>query len=131
MFKQQHDALYDILTHCQQQNLSVTLLKGQSLVSQYYPKPWFRLMRDMDLLVSSECIENLTQILFELGYHQESQWQESYYDDHHHIMPFYHAEKGIWVEVHTRLFRLDNPLSKLECFSLESIRRETHWLTQD
>lgn len=127
VYRQQVEALSEILERCQQEAIPVTLLKGQSMARRYYEKPWFRQMRDMDILVPESRIQDLSQILYAAGYHQESKLPEHYYDGHHHLMPFHHGEKGIWIEAHTQLFRSDNPLSRLACFSPQQVKTETLW----
>jgi hypothetical protein len=48
------DAASDVLDACAQRGLPVTLLKGIAVCEQFYPAPYLRLMRDIDLLFGDD-----------------------------------------------------------------------------
>ena len=56
-------------------------------------------MRDIDFLVAKESLPAVTSALHQLGYRQLSNGGVRY-DKHHHLEPFFHQEKQVWVEVH-------------------------------
>jgi len=117
----QKASLLEILGYCQDLDQPITLLKGMSISHQYYPEPQLRIMRDIDILVHGNDLATVENRLLSLGYHQKSALPPEYYRDHHHSMPFFHPQKGIWIEVHTQLFRHENPRAKIDAFSSESI----------
>ncbi len=82
-------------------------------------------MRDIDFLVEEADLPGVEAVLGKLGYHQQSSRPAGSYATHHHSMPFYHPQRGVWVEVHRglvpqrekgragRIFRLDTVKSQL------------------
>lgn len=116
-----HDALGEVF--CASPNLAaqVTLLKGISSSQLYYPAPHLRTMGDIDLLVPKEKKAELEALLQQLGYQQRSWLPPSYYDDHHHSMPFYHIAKQVWIEVHTSLINPISTLSGDEVFAQNNV----------
>jgi hypothetical protein len=120
----QQTALLEILDHCQDLDRPITLLKGMSISHQYYPEPQLRIMRDIDILVHENDLATVENRLQSLGYRQKSTLPPEYYREHHHSMPFFHPQKGIWMEVHTQLFRHDNSRAKIAAFSSASIQQE-------
>jgi hypothetical protein len=81
-------------------------------------------MRDLDLLVDPEEQPKLEAILLKMGFRQQSTNSHEFYATHHHSMPFYHRESGVWVEVHRGLFPAGNPLAQLPAFGTANIRAE-------
>jgi hypothetical protein len=81
----------------------VYLLKGMSIID-VYPKDWIRLMGDVDLLVPSSEIATISALLAQLGYKQRSTYSPEFYDNMHHLMPFYDPNSAVWIEVHTGIF---------------------------
>jgi hypothetical protein len=79
------------------------LLKGISVADEIYPQFHWRPMRDIDLLVPCESLAPMEKILRDIGYRQTSALGRRAYDSHHHTMPFFHTERGVWVEVHHHL----------------------------
>jgi hypothetical protein len=59
-----------------------------------------------------------------MGFRQQSTNSHEFYACHHHSMPFFHKEKGVWVEVHRGLFPPSHTLSQLPVFSYKNIRAE-------
>ena len=96
-------ALQEIGDACRSSLPPLTLLKGISISEQCYPEPHLRLMRDIDFLVPEESLSAVTTALRELGYRQLSNGGVRY-DKHHHLEPFFHHDKQVWVEVHHGLF---------------------------
>jgi hypothetical protein len=82
----------------------IALLKGILFAQNFYPEPHFRPMGDIDLLVAHDNAEKLAELLLDLGYINKAAEPPEYFETHHHLMPFYHTEKQIWIEVHTGLF---------------------------
>jgi len=79
------------------------LLKGMSVID-VYPEEWIRLMGDVDLLVPSSEIASISELLAQLGYKQRSKYPPEFYDNMHHLMPFYDPKSAVWIEVHTGIF---------------------------
>jgi hypothetical protein len=115
------EAMVEIIDNCQK---PVTLLKGISVSDQHYPEPHWRPMRDIDLLVEDDAIGEVEVMLGKLGYRQRSNVSASFYDTHHHSAPFVHAQKGIWVEVHRRLFPLRGRTGRDAVFSPQQVKSQ-------
>jgi len=86
----------------------LVLLKGISVADEVYPEFHWRPMRDIDLLVPAESLARMERLLRQLGYRQTSDLPRRAYDTHHHTMPFLHAEKQVWIEVHHHLISSRN-----------------------
>jgi hypothetical protein len=112
----QLQALGEILDQCAERIPMVTLLKGASVCTQFYPESHFRLMRDLDILVPEQDVPALESLLYEQGYHQRSDQSPLHYRNHHHTMPFFHTQKGVWVEVHHKLFPPGRRMGRLAVF---------------
>lgn len=97
----QVDAVTEIIDACRSRVL-ITLLKGISLSDQYYPEPHLRPMRDIDILVPEASVPEVVEVIRRLGYRDRPDPRVRAYE--HHAVPLVHAETGIWVEVHHRLF---------------------------
>ena len=121
----QLETLREILTRCKYLLPPITLLKGCSIGTEIYPEPHLRVMRDLDILVGSLEQPVVERVLLEMGFRQRSTNSPQYYDSHHHSMPFYHGEKGVWVEVHTGLFPLRKKLTESAVFSRQNIEAES------
>ena len=126
----QLETLGEILGRCEGLFPPITLLKGSSTGSEFYPEPHLRIMRDLDLLVDPKDQPKLESILLKMGFRQQSTNSHEFYATHHHSMPFYHRERGVWVEVHRGLFPPDNKLAQLPVFSRGNIIKESRpsWL---
>jgi hypothetical protein len=126
----QLETLSEILVRSRGVLSPITLLKGSSAGSELYPQPHLRVMRDLDLLVDAREQPKLESILLEMGFRQQSTNSHEFYATHHHSMPFYHRDKGVWVEVHRGLFPPGNPLAKLPVFGARNIEAELRpsWL---
>ncbi|WP_058301196.1 nucleotidyltransferase domain-containing protein [Gorillibacterium timonense] len=81
------------------------MLKGPVLAHDLYGELSLRTSCDLDLLVEIEQLDRVERLLPSLGYVKDD-YIETVLGDwkwrHHHIT-FYHAEKGIKLEVHWRL----------------------------
>ena len=113
-------AVREIADACRSSLPPLTLLKGISISEQCYPEAHLRLMRDIDLLVAKESVSTVTSALQQLGYRQLSN-SAMRYDKHHHLEPFFHQEKQVWVEVHHALFSAERRASRASIFSRENL----------
>jgi hypothetical protein len=121
----QLETLRELLKRSQGLLPPITLLKGCSVASEFYPETHLRVMRDLDILVEAKHQPIVESLLFEMGFCQQSKNNAAYYLTHHHSMPFYHPSTGVWVEVHRGLFPEANRLSTLPVFSRDSIAAES------
>jgi hypothetical protein len=118
----QLDAMAEIIDACAGRTPPLTLLKGISICEQYYPQPYLRPMRDLDFLVEEANRPGVESLLFELGYRQQSNAPPEAYERRHHTMPFYHPQKGVWVEVHRRLFSPKRSVAADKVFGLDHLK---------
>jgi len=119
------NAVKEILILSEQCTDDVILLKGISNCQRYYPEPWFRIMSDIDLLVSEKDAQAFETILLKLGYQQTSKNSHDFYEFHHHSMPFYNKKNNVWIEVHTHLFSKTTHAKHDKLFSIEQINKNT------
>lgn len=118
------DAMGELLDTCAGRISHIVLLKGISLCDQHYPQPYLRPMRDIDFLVDEVDLPRVEAALCKLGYSQRSSSSKEFYATHHHSMPFYHPQKGVWVEVHRELMPRKERKRAGLVFSLETIKTE-------
>jgi hypothetical protein len=118
------DAMSEILDACKGHIHRVVLLKGISISEQYYPAPHLRPMRDIDFLVAEADLPTMESLLLELGYSQPLKRPLQAGSRPHHSSPFFHQRRGIWIEVHWRLF------SSLSVFETDKVFRLDHVTTQ-
>jgi hypothetical protein len=79
----------------------VLLLKGAALAEVYYPRPEWRVMGDVDLLVPSADADSVWERLLGLGYRIDTPGLDgSAYSDSHHFAPLRSPTGGICIEVH-------------------------------
>jgi hypothetical protein len=117
-------ALREIGDACRSSFPPLTLLKGISISEQCYPEPHLRLMRDVDFLVAKESLSTVASVLYQLGYRQLSNGGVRY-DKHHHLEPFFHQEKQVWVEVHHALFSSKRRAGSATVFSRENLAAQS------
>ncbi|MDH5231214.1 MAG: nucleotidyltransferase family protein [Gammaproteobacteria bacterium] len=104
-----------LASYCQKQQITMTLLKGISTSTELYPEPHLRVMGDIDLLFKERDFILVDNYLKDNGFIQKSLYSDEFYKNLHHDMPYYHAKKDCWIEIHHHLF---SPQSK---FSNEPI----------
>jgi hypothetical protein len=121
---EQLDAMAEVIDACVGHTPLLTLLKGISICDQHYPQPYLRPMRDIDFLVDEVDRPVVESILFKLGYRQQSQTPPDFFERHHHSMPFYHPQRGVWVEVHRRLVSGHRGVAADQVFSLEHVKQQ-------
>lgn len=118
------DAMIEIIDGLKGQVETLTLLKGISICDQHYPKPHLRPMRDIDFLVEEGDLAMVHSLLLKLGYRQRCKKLREFYQGHHHGMPWFHPQRGVWVEVHRALFPAKSPLGADGRFRPENLRSE-------
>jgi hypothetical protein len=117
-------ALQEIGDACRSSLPPLTLLKGISISEQCYPEPHLRLMRDIDFLAAKESLPAVTTALHQLGYRQLSNGGVRY-DKHHHLEPFFHQDKQVWVEVHHGLFSAQRRAGSAKVFGRENLAAQS------
>ena len=125
------DALREIIDAAEGYVSGLTLLKGISLASEYYPEFHLRPMRDMDVLVPGEHLARMETLLHDLGYKPQRGDPSGFYKTHHHLMPFFHEEKRVWVEVHHHLLSDKNRASRDSVFDLANVMAQIRRSTFD
>jgi hypothetical protein len=110
------DATAEIIDACEGRVRLLTLLKGISLCESCYPEPHLRPMGDIDLLVGESDISTLESQLHKLGYRPKSDRPPDFFNNRHHLVPLFHAERGIWIEIHRGLFSPQRPASSEPVF---------------
>jgi hypothetical protein len=118
------EAMSEILDACKGNVHTVVLLKGISISEQYYPTPHLRPMRDIDFLVAEADLPTMESLLLELGYSQPLKRPLKAGERPHHSSPFFHQRRGIWIEVHRKLF------SSLSAFATDKVFHLDHFATQ-
>jgi hypothetical protein len=118
------DGMIEIIDACEGRMAPLTLLKGISISREYYPEPHLRAMRDLDVLVERSDFATINSLLTKLGYRQRYKHLNRFYERHHHDMPWFHPQRGIWIEVHRGFFPPDSKLGKLPVFSARNIKAE-------
>ncbi|MDX1696795.1 MAG: nucleotidyltransferase family protein [Thiohalobacterales bacterium] len=106
------ETLDEILREASRAGLRITLLKGASVARDLYPHSHWRMMRDLDLLVTRGEQPHLESLLGDMGFSQQARRPAEFFERHHHSMPFFSASRRCWVEVHSALFREDSPLGQ-------------------
>lgn len=115
-------ATEEIIDACAAKGHILTLLKGISICQEHYPQFHLRLMRDLDFLVPRADLPSIESTLLHLGYRQRSGSPPDFFEGHHHTMPFFHPQRGVWVEVHHQLIPPRRALGKESVLSLENTR---------
>lgn len=120
----QLEALEEVLDRCERA-WPLTLLKGTSICSEYYPEPHLRPMRDLDILVSEAHVSAVENALVDLGYQRRHPGGEATPSNHHHGVPLWHPRTRNWVEVHWGLVPPNSPLAAEPAFRRETVVSET------
>jgi hypothetical protein len=116
------DALEQVLLAADSARCDPVLLKGCSTASRYYPEPHLRTMGDIDLFVSAEQAPTLESAIRACGFRETAQTSpSSRYEGHHHRIPLWHPDFGVWIEVHTCLYPLRSPLAADPRFFADAI----------
>jgi Uncharacterised nucleotidyltransferase len=120
---EQLDAMDEVIEVCAGRVPPLTLLKGISIASQHYPTPHLRPLRDIDILVDDAAHPVVESLLLKLGYlrRSKSNLPAEFFESYHHSMPFFHPQRGVWVEVHRGLFSPTSGLGREQIFSLDHV----------
>lgn len=76
------------------------LLKGASLFLDLFPESYIRVMGDIDILVKNSLLQRYHDSLKRLGYEQESDYTNEFYESMHHLMPYHKLGSDTWIEIH-------------------------------
>ncbi len=125
-YQSQFSSAMALIAELNAHNITPTLLKGLSVSTQYYPEPYFRAMRDIDLLVTPQDIEQVEKLMPHLDYVQRSNESESFYKSHHHTMPWQHTKNETWFEIHKKLFSNSLPHYSETIFGIDSIHKNKY-----
>ena len=100
-----------VLESFSNKGIATIVLKGVPLAHRIYPDPALRVAHDIDLMVNPREFGRVTGELESLGFIQlgTSEVRAAFHQYHHHLAPFVHAQNGVMVEVHSRLFRPYGP----------------------
>jgi len=123
-FQTQYQSTLELISELNRHNITPTLLKGMSICTELYPQAHYRSMRDVDILVEEEEIEQTENIMLKLGYTQSSPLPLPFYETHHHTIPWQHKTKDIWFEIHRKLFPETSPSYTAKVFQIETINNE-------
>jgi hypothetical protein len=96
--------LMQIIERLNANSIQVLVLKGGFLAPIVYSSPALRIMSDLDILVPPSKIENVLQILYELGYYRlYPPWEETDYN-----ITLELKESPVLLEVHWELSSIPN-----------------------
>jgi len=101
----QADATVELIEACRPRVGPLTLLKGIWLSHALYPEPHLRPMRDVDVMVEPDAVEEVERVLVRLGYEPVEGRDPAAFRNHHHAVPHRHPATGVYVEVHRGLVR--------------------------
>lgn len=123
-YQTQYQTTLELIAELNKYNIVPTLLKGMSVSTEFYPKAYFRSMRDVDILVEESEIEQVEKTMVDLGYKQSSPLPLPFYETHHHTIPWQHKTKDVWFEIHRRIFPESSPSSSATVFKIDTIKSE-------
>jgi len=89
-----------ILRMLKNERIPVMLLKGVALAKTIYPDIALRPMSDIDLLVKKTDLHAVAEVLTKAGYIALLDRPASFYEKHHHLMPYVKWNKSIMIEIH-------------------------------
>jgi hypothetical protein len=115
------DVLVNVLDAAAAVGCRPVLLKGISAALRYYPEPHLRTMGDLDLFVRADQQTTFERQLRALGFRQASHEAPAAFIDRHHSMPFWHRQRSVCIEVHTRLHPRQHPLACDPSYSYEAV----------
>lgn len=113
------ETVHEVLERCHILGIESTLLKGIATAHTCYPAPHVRPMGDIDVLVPPDMAPILECDLMSRGFAQA-------HGDPiiHHRPPLQDTRRGVWVEIHTDLFREGSPSLQGNAFSRASVAAE-------
>ena len=79
----------------------LTLLKGISIGDQFYPRPYFRPMSDIDVLIPASTYEDVEAKILARGFTRSPSPMP---ENLNHGTPLFDVVRGNWVDLHTGLF---------------------------
>lgn len=94
------DELARVLEELERRSIEVIALKGAHLAELVYRDRTLRSMADVDLLVHPESLAELEEALTGLGYRPPSTGERRWSETSYYHFVYYHAKKGLPVEVH-------------------------------
>ena len=116
----QTSALLEVIDACRHHDIPIAVLKGMA-VSEEYPLPYLRPMRDIDVLVPAHLVSATLEVCRRLGYVDDPAAAPGAYDRHHHAAPLVHKTTGIWLEIHHRLFPTEAQPTGSDPFALDRV----------
>lgn len=123
-YQTQYQTTLELIAELNKYNIVPTLLKGMSVSTEFYPKAYFRSMRDIDILVEESEIEQVEKTMVDLGYKQSSPLPLPFYETHHHTIPWQHKTKDVWFEIHRRIFPDSSPSCSATVFKIDTLSSE-------
>lgn len=123
-YQTQYQTTLELIAELNNHNIIPTLLKGMSVSTEFYPKAYFRSMRDVDILVEESEIEQVEKTMVDLGYKQSSPLPLPFYETHHHTIPWQHKTKDVWFEIHRRIFPESSPSISATVFKIDTLNSE-------
>ena len=102
------DTTLEIIEVCERLRVEVVLLKGISVSEQWYPQEHLRPMADIDVLIPAADYSAVEAALMELG-HEPLAFEPGL--GLQHGVPLQHRSRHSLIELHTKLFSDDSPLS--------------------
>jgi hypothetical protein len=114
-------AVLDLIAASRDVGCPLVLLKGTATALRYYPAPHLRATGDVDVLVSPAFRAEFESRLRSRGFHQRSSFPADAFEGRHHSMPFWHAGRHLWVDVHAALVPRQYPLAGDARFSWPAV----------
>ena len=102
------DTTLEIIDVCERLHVELVLLKGISVSEQWYPQEHLRPMADIDVLIPAADYDAVEAALLELG-HEPLAFEPGL--GLQHGVPLQHRGRHSLIELHTKLFSDDSPLS--------------------
>lgn len=98
----QRKALADVGAVLSGAGIDYVVLKGGALALAAYPAPGLRPMRDIDILVPRDAIDEANRLIRALGFELPGNFEEHEVEDKHHL-PLLQNRDGVRLELHHRL----------------------------
>lgn len=119
------DGIRQICRILQREGIRAVLLKGADVAHRFYPKPHWRVLGDVDLLVSPERTQEAVDLLKSHGFINPTTDPDSRWDRHHHAVPLHHPGLKIWVELHRKLITRQSPFHDEPSLDNQSVFAQT------